>query len=123
MFNRVEPVFVIIDDFSAFGSNYGFDYTSGSVNQDGKTTNVCLFDYGFLEFQVTDSWYGFGANYHNITNMDKTVEDEIAAIWGQAVSETVSVNFSSNNNSTWIESGSILSSTLYSIGCPIGTLL
>ena len=82
MFNRVEPVFVIIDDFSAFGSNYGLDYTSGQVNHDGKSVDVCLFDYGFIDF---NRCYWDDARHRKISvtypNFDQAVLDEISYQW------------------------------------------
>ena len=54
---NIEPIFVIIDDFSAFGENYGANYAGGSVNFPGahSSVNVCLYDYGFVDFQETGS--------------------------------------------------------------------
>ena len=54
---NIEPIFVIIDDFSAFGENHGANYTGGHANLPGASTgmNVCLYDYGFVDFQENGS--------------------------------------------------------------------
>ena len=108
MFNRVEPVFVIVDDFSAFGSNYGLDYKSGKVNHDGKSVDVCLFDYGFIDFIGASGPTLGTAKYHNISNFDQAVLDEITYQWGSQVSASANVGQGQNiNNSTWIDYGAI----------------
>ena len=118
MFNRVEPVFVIIDDYSAFGSNYGLDYTSGQVNHDGKSVDVCLFDYGFIDFiDATGPTIG-AAKYHNISNFDQAVLDEITYQWGSQVSAFANVGPGLNtDDSTWLDDGTISTKMVTSRAC------
>ena len=84
MFNRVEPVFVIIDDFSAFGTNYGLDYTNGTVYHDGKNFNVSLFDYGAIDVQTAPGssyqyFTGF-PKFQNVTEIEQSVKTELSLV-------------------------------------------
>ena len=70
MMKNIEPIFVIIDDFSGYGETSGSSYTEGTFGIPGisEQTNVCLYDYGFVDFQengvITEDTQ---AGYFNLT--------------------------------------------------------
>ena len=74
---HVEPIFVIVDDFSDYPEGHGVSYL------DDTLPNVCLYDYGFIDLYDDTGVTNFGdTDYYNISKIEQTVKKEVASQQG-----------------------------------------